>query len=50
MLRPVETGINKVIGGTTSFIKSGQEELASRKTARQNETEKKINDTVDELA
>lgn len=50
MLRPIETGINKVISGTTSFIKSGQEELASRKTTRQNETEKKINDTVDELA
>lgn len=50
MLRPIETRINKVIGGTTSFIKSGQEELASRKTARQAETEKKINDTVDELA
>lgn len=50
MLRPIETGINKVIGGTNGFIKSGQEELASRKTARQNETEKKINDTVDELA
>ena len=50
VLTPIETGINKTITWTTEFVGSGQKELASRKTVRQSETDRKIDETINELA